>query len=887
MAPLNDTRITMPPNLDVFGEFASQFHEGMVLDTLPLVRGYLVSIAPTVVTCVDISQVGGFSTMGPREIGAYPVGTTVLVYVHPSSTVGYIVGSIPGAIGSTFVNRPDHIAAFTGSDALNDLPSRDPTERGTFPDVSAGRVIDAIPGSDQGVTNELGLGFGVSRLFAWLRASEAAGLTFFHQDDLARFAAYNLEMWHSGGEWTVKNDCGEVTSLETFSSYAWEALGAFDYGTEALKTNADGGVYKPGARKMWLEPQQPDQIGVPRFIRMVGYLGDVVRELVVLPPQSPAQPVETASSKNVYTGGSEVVRSVDGHVAIRSARGVTIEKYFELPVPKMLQPPDTGAAGDGDGYKFAGAIGDGPDHTRKGFEFTGDPATWPSQVLDYNLYVLNYLNQLSLSRHKKDWNLPELSEGSRYVPAADQLNSKFAYELPELRTLVVDHRGTAQYYLSRSGLDLLPDGTVVLSNGYGNSLVMGAGNTYLQAPGDIWLQPGRNLVAWAGRDMVLRAQKSVDVTASQKDVRIKAERNLHALGGNSGTDGCVLIESRTKNVPYDHSQKGEDAVGSGIVLKSAGELRAYVDRASFQVVQDFVLDCTDLIEVGTRVNRWCQEDMLFTFGAIPSQQSSLPADARVSRLSKAGMEFATAGTLNFRSTGALLAADSSNPYVLTIAGDTQLKGSLVAGGFAAVQKGVITAGSIAAKGTVLAGSMGDLSGGVGKIKGADLEKSTSYDFDKYTTQGQRNSDKADQSLRQAVNGELVQLNRAYYALANSPLSKSQLELIGFTCRTPQQYGTTGDILVAEAAWQQTMRKQGSGFQWIEPRVTGPKGAVTMPHPGYEAWTNDEIYATYDMAFAPWAAGQFKPLTRDAVEKATPVAPKKTQLSSGYLVATKV
>ena len=89
----------------------------------------------------------------------------------------------------------------------------------------------------------------------------------------------------------------------------------------------------------------------------------------------------------------------------------------------------------------------------------------------------------------------------------------------------------------------------------------------LTAPGDVWIQPGRNVNIIAADDCIIKVHRSVDITSTKNDVRIKAERNLQILAGNDQSEGGgVVIESRAPAAKYDFAKDGEDVKHSGILL---------------------------------------------------------------------------------------------------------------------------------------------------------------------------------------------------------------------------------------------------------------------------------------------------------------------------------
>ena len=119
-------------------------------------------------------------------------------------------------------------------------------------------------------------------------------------------------------------------------------------------------------------------------------------------------------------------------------------------------------------------------------------------------------------------------------------------------------------------MSLLEDGSVVIGDGYGAEIRMSGGCIFLSAPGDVWLKGGRDVQTWAGNDAIIKAKNGVDISTTEKNVRIKAEANVMVLAGNDSSDkeGGILLESRMKTLDYDFEQGGDNVKFAGIVMRA-------------------------------------------------------------------------------------------------------------------------------------------------------------------------------------------------------------------------------------------------------------------------------------------------------------------------------
>jgi len=162
------------------------------------------------------------------------------------------------------------------------------------------------------------------------------------------------------------------------------------------------------------------------------------------------------------------------------------------------------------------------------------------------------------------------------------LQSAPSMPTPPVQKLFVDERyEEVEYGGARASISLLSGGGIAIRGGCGEEILLQGGNITLSAPGDLRCLFGRSAVTLAGDDIVLRAKNSVDVTATDKDVRVKADRNLDMVGGMSGT-GRTLLENKATRLPSlegVQEREGEDINGAGVVIRASDSvLASYAQR---------------------------------------------------------------------------------------------------------------------------------------------------------------------------------------------------------------------------------------------------------------------------------------------------------------------
>ena len=843
---------------------------GVVDDVFPAGNVYAVRV-PLVgraLHCVALAAAA--YPFGAKSIGLYPPGTSVVCAVwNENGTPGHgvILGAVSPHLAHPWHGVSDWIAPFTGTHAFSDdvdtyIPFNAPKNIESF---AAGQPLDAIPGQDIGAMQDLGTGYGAGLLEAWLRASDIAGLWCYYQDNLVRLASYNLDHWHCGGERWIRNDQGEVNDVDSMTPYPWEALGAWAKHDTVFKNNPGGGDYKKDAVIPY-EPLKADQCGIFRHRILRGYIADMYRHEVILPKLDVGTPAAgkvaalSDPETNDHTGLLSVQEHADGLFSVRSAKGIVLEKYLFVPVARQTALPEQGKdLGDTtpDNYAAAGDVGANADkHKRQAIMVPADdgrPDMWIGQLYDIHAYIFNWWTQRGMRTHEKDWKLPEEGHfahqeaaagsaswfGGVYVPKGNGTVSPLADEyvlgVPDYFDVEIDHTTKSRYYCSRSVIEQMPDGSIVIEDGYGSGIYLSQGNIRFTCAGDELHQPGRSFIAMCGDDAVIRAGSSADITAALGDVRIKAERNLHALAGN-GQIGGVLIESRSRPIerPQDwlRDRKGEAAVTAGIVFHAPSG-SPVLFRAS---------------------------DIRFKAEGVDGNAGTIMFEAPAGGINMEAAFFnrnctnSSLGYADFAGGSPVLVygyehmvCNASKSVVFTTP-DVGISQDLFAGGKIAANDGVVPVDNGASVLAALRSS--------GQDWIAAMPGSTSV--------------------------------AQYFAEARA--RSEWLLAARFTCRTPEQYGTqTPSFYLVEARWQRAYRERGIETKLVEPLVadvyTGKLDDATAPYPGKAVWQDDKRYRLVDSKLFDWAARRAKDRSTAEYAAGGPISKlMPVTLSGSYLVS---
>lgn len=816
---------------------------GRVMDSVPYLNTYKVlpERGLSVITC-GYAAPGPNGVIGARGISTLPVGALVWFVYHRDMNYGMILAVEPDFMVDSGRALSDFIYLGSRSglhaDAANAYPFQTNT-RGLI-DFSAGRPFDSTSGGEWGAITETGLRVILDSFMVQLGCGEACGVYAYLWDQLLRIAGVNLQIRSSFSELELLDDQSETYGLHGIATYPWEALGMPLPGQMAGRTldAQTSEIDQP-----WysgVEPLHDDQAPIYRSRTFSGYLGQGGKRLVSSPQvRTPRQFSNPGSDASLF----EENISLTGRWSVRSAMGISLVKRPLFPSLTQSNRPEATSGDTTDNYRFSGlsGLGSGPAHAVEGSPALPDMPSNADAVRvrargveDLHAYVFNWESQLPFHYHEDDWNLTEESQsplGNRLPPISFSTlsgHSSMYLSDPPTANVNIDHRyGSVKYALTNSYITMLDDGGVVIGDGFGAELTMSGGSIELSAPGDVWMKPGRNAVMWGGRDVIIRGNNHVDITASNKDVRIKAEKHLWALAGNGGGDGLLLLESRASNTTFDlgkdEAKLGEDVVAGGIVL-----------RASNNAVTTWSKD----IYLRTGGGSIAGGD-IFLDANKGKNQIYTSSDSFISFLAESGVRYDA--FLNVRTVSSLHSYGKEAVYlggkVYTL-GQLSVDGPIYANDWIYVDNGSIK--------TALSK---DQDGLVQEIDAGSLA-----DFFKQVKQ-QRNNAKTSTFQLWKTN-----FDQKWYQEKQAG-EDGTLSKMTFSFRTGKQYQTYSGGMrfrIYEDRWQQMGRASGQASQvWRETNVQS-QGQNTMPWPGYECFTQQGGLLQIDSTMFNMANGTSAP-----------------------------
>lgn len=825
------------------------------------------------VVCMAMHPYGSTGTaMGARSAsGGYPPQTPV--YVLEASGMRVILGTalatttnLKNLVSDMIVMRSQVGAADSKAPMHSDPLKK--TEGLSYCDV--GRPLDAM-GGDWGQINELGVAIFLGKMMACLRASDMAKIEAFWGDDLLRIFGYNLQTYTGMREEYEVADEGEGNLVRRMSPFIWEAIGA----KEALESTVEEkkGRSKDPEANAWWEPKKKDQLIIPRHTMLRGYMGDIEHEWVQVPGKSmPAQ--ESFGNSTKYLGVFEQAKNITGAYFVRSAKELSFEKSILIPVPKEMKAPDDATGDNRKGYHAAGSpkLGEGGDLPKlQEYEFPEqeDANGWFNYLYDVQAWMYNRVIVGGLYLHTtefggKDWYLPAESElqgefsgnvkSANIDPSKLNIGNKFMVSLPEIAKLKVDHREgheAVRYYQSRSIFKLQEDGSVLIEDGYGSSIQMKGGSIALSCVGDVFLHPGRNIVNWAPRDFIAKAGNCVDITASKKDIHIKAEKNLEFISGNDPEGkGAMIFDCRSKEAPKkaDFVEVGEDRKTSGIIFKAA-------DAPVYMYGDDFYIGLSKMT-------------------------------GRITLDAKAAGEVYVRGREVKTKTGEFNVVDLDSKSLMQLVNKQLYLNTSVnyVASYTYFEDGVRSSdlevqGFVRVKQSVYAERhFGSLYGGeVGKGPKVPMA---------YPSKEEIRTKLNEQYDKVAEATELDE--QEVVEEPDAPGNEEFQAKVHFSCRKTKQYfgDQQGTFFMWETRWQNLLKQGGGSTAWDEPEVPRLGGGdPEMPHPGIDAWKKQEKFKymedpnNYDT--------QTGIAKKRSSMKETGKDPKKKKLSEAYIINTQM
>lgn len=287
----------------------------------------------------------------------------------------------------------------------------------------------------------------------------------------------------------------------------------------------------------------------PRMKELSGYFGHLYSRFCMRPDENTA--IRVLGDEAKEAGVCRETIDPSGQYRLSSAGMIAIERTGRIPVPvRKAYPTDKGHD-----------ISSDPKALEPFEHKDDDPNYRQLELFDRQAYDLK--NQYSRVDGE------DQDEPDYYVPQEEDLQPlKDKYDTGFTNSETVKLK---DFDKRRAGVYIGEDGSIIMRDAWGSEIVMLAGNVTISCAGNVMMLPGKTQLTIAGDDIVQKAQNSVDIHASEHDVRLSAAKNMEIVGGGDekSHSGGVIIESRGSGaMPWDGKDKGESAQVSGITLRT-------------------------------------------------------------------------------------------------------------------------------------------------------------------------------------------------------------------------------------------------------------------------------------------------------------------------------
>lgn len=529
------------------------FRQGLVISYHPQTHSAAVLIQDdeSIWSCVFadefLSYSFGFSDTTPAREGEF----VLVLEVAAFSNAGIIIGRIPYHLnfsgnGGDKYNDPDqyHRRLFTQLSKTKDrdipcfvAPFENKNDDTTHVSTHF-RPTDVYPGEFSRVNqHNCGIKGG---LFSTTLLGGGASLRLSALSNLARLSCEIYQRLSMLGSVYEFHNARFLSSERNVALYQEERLGGDSKQAKVWTDDSE-------------EPVEGEHQTIrPRIKDLSGFFGHL-KSSFCLRPDPRDSGVRKQGGKPNEEGVSRETIDPSGQYRLSASGMLTIERTGRIPVPvRKCYPTDKGH-----------------DHedpeVLKPFEHDeSDPCYRQLELFDRQAYDLKnqYARVDGLGLKEPDYHVPQEDE---LKPLTDKYDEKFdGNETVKLQ----------KYDKRRAGAYIGEDGSIIIRDAWGSEIVMLGGNVSISCAGNVMLLPGKTALTIAGDDIVHKAQNSVDIHASEHDVRLSAARNMEILGGGDESlySGGVIIESRGKDFyPWDGKDMGEQASVSGITLRTKNQ----------------------------------------------------------------------------------------------------------------------------------------------------------------------------------------------------------------------------------------------------------------------------------------------------------------------------
>lgn len=338
-----------------------------------------------------------------------------------------------------------------------------------------------------------------------MSAGDRAAVEVHLLNDMVRLVSSQFQHISGIGEELIF-DHGRPTLERTWTSYRHELMGKLKEGEEFSPLN---GEYFD--KEKLLTAENITQMGRYRLLEFIGFAGDFIHSFVSDPPEAIAQ---ILSESQGGAGKSWVHRNSDGTVLVQSVTEIRFERVCRIPVPVRKASHEHPDITKQRHY----------DQLEKNFLALPDFGS----IAKKSAYKLSYhLRSYSrwLSRMHAFARMLQL--GSEYA-----IQSEADAQKPSWNNLEPDKEqvaAQAEYYDAYACICILRDGSIVLHDGYGSTVMLTNGNVQISAARHLELEAGGDVRIVSGGSVFVKARRNIELSATVGGIVVHCYAFLRTL----------------------------------------------------------------------------------------------------------------------------------------------------------------------------------------------------------------------------------------------------------------------------------------------------------------------------------------------------------------------
>lgn len=340
---------------------------------------------------------------------------------------------------------------------------------------------------------EIGNMFGVAMSFLTtlikMGAGDRAAVECHLINDMVRVISSQYRHFSGIGDELIF-DHGRPTLERGWSSYRHEVLGKLQ------EKMAFADMAGDAADKAKLEAARVTAAGRHRLIEFIGFAGDFIHSFVADPTIAEAK-LEAATDH--ASGKSWIHRNSDGTVLIQSVADIRLERVCRIPVPARIASHEDQTITRNRQYE----------NLNKEFVTLPDLGSLAKKDAFRAAYHLRSYSRW-MSRYHAFARMLQMDE--EY-----QLKSESGTAAPSWANLEADKEAAnaaVEYYDTFACFTILRDGSIVMQDGYGGSLVFSNGNVQISAARHMDIEAAGDIRMVAGGSLYLKSKRNIEISAT-------------------------------------------------------------------------------------------------------------------------------------------------------------------------------------------------------------------------------------------------------------------------------------------------------------------------------------------------------------------------------------